>query len=166
VQINCEAEELSQATQLPPTASCLKSLSPAVSFIQTPRLRNSTCPAHRNLLHFTSVTSFDLILLCIIQPSYMPTPSSKCQQAEAKDLFLCLEINLCSLVDIHRRFAATYWLYIQDVRRPKQVTKPSPPIEVTKSCAVSLGPTVLRYSYVSCCFDITIGLNLAECRWL
>lgn len=36
---NCEAEELSQATQLPPSASCLKGLSPAVSCTQTPRLK-------------------------------------------------------------------------------------------------------------------------------
>ena len=74
MQMNCEAEELSQATQLPPTASCLKSLSPAVSCIQSPRLRNSTCPAHRNLLHFNSVTSVCLILLRNIHPSYIPSP--------------------------------------------------------------------------------------------
>jgi len=74
-QINCEAEELSQATQLPPTASCVKSISPAVSCTQPPVLGNSTYPAHRNLLHFTSVTSVDLILLCNIHPSCIPRPS-------------------------------------------------------------------------------------------
>jgi len=74
VQINCEAEELSQATQLPPTASCLKSLSPAVSCTQTPRL---TCPAYRNLLHFTSVTSVDLICYAIsILATCPPHPKS------------------------------------------------------------------------------------------
>jgi len=38
----------------------------------------------------------------------------------------------CILVHIYRCFAATNCLYIQDLRRSKQVSMPLPPIEVTE----------------------------------